>query len=767
MLLIIKNIKLIKIKLNKTVVICIFLFNIVIILKKYNILKHFINLLTSVIYSIFFLILFNTNTFSTIKNSTTVINADRLNAEKNRTKFSATGNVQLTRDKYKVTADEVIYDNLENKIYLKSRTKLKDIEGNNIFADEGVISKDMIYGEFKNAGIILKNGISIVSPNIIKENDDKYSIEQSNYYFCPNSNLNIDLPYNEIIKEIKKNKVQLFSIYSKKSAIDKEKNKIYLNHVFIRFLEIPFFYLPYISTSRPFTKNISGFSSPTIKHSSNYGYSISVPYKFYTKNDSTFLIKPEIFSDKNFIIGIGFKLNENKNTYFNIDLDYIFDNHKSKYFLNDSNVSEIDEGKYNNNRFKFNLELNGIYNNDLFYKSNINFINNRYLLRDYYGNNKTILESNFDLIKIKTNGYWNFDIVSFQEIRDEITKRNFEQIHSVPSLEYVYRNRFYSKNNNQLKFNIAINTREIINDNNSGYTNLNILPTLNYKKNISGIFLETNISFNANSYNYFNHSYNNDDDIYRIIPEFEIKFEIPYFLFNNILIKPKVQYFISDSNDNGKINVDSYDSELTINNIFTSNRYSGYDLVEEGSRINYGLETSLYTDYGNFNFMIAQGYRDKIDKNNQIINFEKHLSNIITYFYYNYKNTFIGFMDTIDNQNYNHKRKELMIESLIDNLQFAVSFVDLNNYSEKYLKYKKEKQLNFNFSYKFTRYLFVDFELDNDLYNKTITTFKTALRYEDECFRIQASIKKTDYVDSAEGANTSFDLSLRLKGGQW
>ena len=133
----------------------------------------------------------------------TVINADNLISNKQKSSISAKGNVQLTRDRYKVFADEVTYDNANKKIYLKSKTKLIDTDNNNIFADEGVISDDMLRGEFKNAGIILNNGISIVSPRIIKENDDKYNIGQSNYYFCPNKNLNIDLSYDEIVREIK------------------------------------------------------------------------------------------------------------------------------------------------------------------------------------------------------------------------------------------------------------------------------------------------------------------------------------------------------------------------------------------------------------------------------------------------------------------------------------------------------------------------------------------------------------------------------------
>ena len=712
-------------------------------------------------------LLFINNTTIASNSKTTVINADTLQSDKINSKLSAKGNVQLTRDKYKVTADEVVYDNLQGKIFLKSKTKLKDIDNNNIFADEGVISSDMMYGEFKNAGIILKNGISIVSPSIIKENDDKYLIGKSDYYFCPNSNLNIDLPYEDIVKEIKRNKTQLFSISSKKSVIDKEQSKIFLNHVLLKFLEVPIFYIPYISTARPFSENISGLSSPSLNSSSNYGYSISLPYRFYTKNGSLLLIEPEIFEDGNFILGLDFSLKTQKNFYFETVFDYIYDNHKSRVFLNDYNKTEKEENVYKNNRFKFNLDFNGIYGNDIFYKADIQLICDNYLLRDYYNDYTKTLQSTFDIVKITKNSYLDFNIVNFQEIREETYSTEFNTIHTVPHINYYYNNNIYRGYSKQLKFNFSSNVRDIIAKNDDGYTNISVKPTLSYRQNVLGGFFKSNLSLSFDSYRYFRNSYN-DSEQHRIIPELELEFVLPFYIFNNIFIKPKIQYFLSDTQDVNNINVDSYDSELTINNLFTNNRYSGYDLIEKGSRLNYGIESSIDTKIGSFNLLVGQAYKDKIDDKNPIINFEDNLSNILTHFYYNYDDIFVSFIDTINSKNYNQDRKELMVEGGINKLTFGASFVRLLNYTDSTnTNYNKEKQLNFNFSYSFTKKIFVDFEINNNLEYDKITLLRTGIRYEDECFRIQAGIKKTDYIDSSNDSSTSFNLSFRLKGSQW
>ena len=80
----------------------------------------------------------------------------------------------------------------------------------------------------------------------------------------------------------------------------------------------------------------------------------------------------------------------------------------------------------------------------------------------------------------------------------------------------------------------------------------------------------------------------------------------------------------------------------------------------------------------------------------------------------------------------------------------VISFAEIKN---------KEKQLNFNMSYEFTDHFFIDLEIDKNLeYHKT-TLFKTALRYEDGCFRIQASVRKNGYIDSIEDDNFSFNVN--------
>ena len=74
-------------------------------------------------------------------------------------------------------------------------------------------------------------------------------------------------------------------------------------------------------------------------------------------------------------------------------------------------------------------------------------------------------------------------------------------------------------------------------------------------------------------------------------------------------------------------NEDSVPQGISFENIFSNNRFVGYDRQEFGNRITYGFETSLFN---NVSFGLAQGYRDSIDKNKErLIGFDENISDII------------------------------------------------------------------------------------------------------------------------------------------
>jgi LPS-assembly protein len=687
-----------------------------------------------------------------------------LNSEK-KNEFTAAGNVTLSKNIYKISADTVKYNNEKKTIYLKNRAKLTDINNNNIFAEEGIISDNMQVGEFKNAGIILNNGISIVSPMVVKNNDESYLIYEPDYYFCPNENLNIDLPYDEIINQIRKEKFQLFSIHSKRSVINKTKNKITLNHVFIKFLGVPFFYLPYVTSSRPFSTKVSGLSAPSIHHTSNYGYSVALPFRFYFFDNTDLKFEPQFYTSGNILFNTILNHNNKNDFMFNFNLKYALDNGVSKDFRNNNNVSEYEEGKYRNSRVYFDFTGRALLGNNKYFLGDINISGDNYFPRDYFGDYTTTLKSRFSILGVepKDLNYVNFEIVSFQEIKEKTDSEILNTPHLVPNVSIFYNKNIFSNDGKQLYLGVNSEVLHIFNKNDDGYTNLKFHTNVEYDIIIGWFYVENYARIYTDAYKMYNND-NKTQNEYRIIPEFELKTTVPFSLWDGrIFVKPLVQYVLSDVKNIKNLNIDSKNSELTIGNLFSANRYSGFDLMESGNRINYGIESGVYTSFGELNFSVGQGYRDTIDNNNEIINFENNLSDILTGIYYRYDDViFINYLNNIDSKTHNTNRQEIILESTLGVFTFNVSYVYLNN-SKGVDMTTKEEQLNFYIKYNLTSRLNIDFELNNNMEFNKITLLRSGLNYEDGCFRLQFNIKKQDYIDSVEGGNVSFNLNFRVK----
>lgn len=696
-------------------------------------------------------------------NEAIVIKADTLKTDKKNLTIKAKGNVEFSKNEYKINADEVEYNKKQKKIYLNKRAKMTDNAENKIFAESGEVDDDIKKGEFKNAGIILKNGVSITSPKVKKESDDIFVSEKANFFFCKDEGLNIDLSYEDIQKEMRKLNKQIVSISSKSSTINREKSKIYFNHAFLKVFNIPIFYIPFFSTSSGLKERASGMTSPKVYNTRAYGTAVSLGYRWYLLNNLQFMIKPTIFTKGNFLINSEFGFESKK---FNIlaDMYYARDKGKSKSILNDDDINEFDEGEYRNNRYYLNFEINGIFDNDFFYKSNINFMSDNYFLRDYLRDYDNFLNSDASVYKgFEDSSFLKFSALDIKQIRETSNKPFLDNPDFVYDLNYYKNFLLFNGDNSNINFNIDTTFINVINDNKDEYDKFNFTANLNYNTLVFGGLLESNIKLlNDYYFDFFGSNGNIERNRNRTIPEFSLKYQRPIF-FNNISIKPIIEYYYSYNPNNNKnfFDKDSKESILSINNIFSDNRYSGNDLLEFGNRINYGLDIDIDLDIAIFNFTIAQGYRDKINKQYQIANFEEHVSDVLTSFNIKFDNLYFDYIGTIDKEEGNIKRNELLMEYTGDKFNISSTFVYADN-GKNGINTENQRQLNIEAKYKIDRRFSFATEINNDLKHNKITYIENSLIFQESCVRIELGAKKHNYIDSNERSGWDFSFSLRM-----
>lgn len=707
------------------------------------------------------LLLNNKEVLAKSNKDTTIIEADKITSKSKNSEISASGNVIFIRDKYTISADKVTYDKIKKRIYLEKRTKFIDTENNKIVADTAELSDDVKTGSFTDASIILNNGLSIVSPTVKKINDDRYESFNSDYYFCPNENLDINLNYEEIVKEIKRgsNNLQIFSLYSKETTIDKEKEKIYLKHVFLKFFDIPIFYLPYLVTERPFNNRISGLSMPSFSKNRNYGYAVSVPIDLYFFDNIDINTETTIYQNLNFLSDIKFKYFKN-DFLIMLNLDYAFDNKQSKDIKNNINISEQNEGVYRNHRLYGNLTSRAIIKKNLFFRTQIKLSIDPYIIRDYFDNYSEFLQSDANLFKINKNDNINIDMVAFQHIREQRRKLIIQKTPIfVPSIYYHYIN---NDLHGYLDFGIKANTNLSINKFNKNYNKMLFEPNISYRNIFGKLFIKSNLLLHTDIYN---QNYNNkeNDFIYRIYPELELKASYPFIILNKIITKPIVQIFVGQKKNLNFIDIDSRNSELTINNLFSNNRYSGYDLMENGTRVNYGIINEIPYKYGRFKLTLGQGYKNSIDNTYRIRCFYDNFSDILTGIGFNYKNILnINYLNNIDHITYKKNREEFILNGSFYKFYYSASYVYVKNFINK--RIREQKQAHFAIGYSITKKIKMNININTDLIENKIIYYGGSLFYEDNCYTTGFNISKQSLINSYNDDNFTINFNFRLKG---
>lgn len=171
----------------------------------------------------------------------------------------------------------------------------------------------------------------------------------------------------------------------------------------------------------------------------------------------------------------------------------------------------------------------------------------------------------------------------------------------------------------------------------------------------------------------------------RAIPEAEADWSYP--LINDLgvsrfFLEPVTNFIISPNGGNSfKIpNEDSQEVDLSDLNIFDPNRFSGYDRVESGPRVNYGFKGGLYgQDRGNVTFLFGQNYRtDTSYKYPEFSGFDNNFSDYVGRIAYtDEKYLDITYRFRLAEDNFTFNRNEVRTSVNIKPVSFDVTYVSV------------------------------------------------------------------------------------------
>ncbi len=524
------------------------------------------------------------------------IKADALRYDANTKIVEAEGNVEITQDKRILIAKKLTYNQVTNQVSAVGDVTVLEPNGQVYFAQDVQLTNDMKAGVIADFRARLKDQSRFAANGAERMGANVTEMTQVVYSPC---------------KLCKKHpeKAPLWQIKADKVKLDEAKQKVSYRDAQLEVYGLPLLYAPYFSHPTPGADNKSGFLPPTYSSINTLGAAIKVPYYFSIAPNLDMTIAP-IFTS-------------NEGTVVTGELRHLTEN--GKYQLEGSITRPDRRDDFGNptqgQETRGHIEGDGHFNmeNDWAWGFSGKRASDDTYLRRYKLGNEDSLTSTAYIQQIKGRNFMGARGLTFQGL-------NAEDDPATTPFVLPLTTTHYEKDAGYLNSRLLLDTSTMVLYRSEGTQSRRLSVTGGYQLPLitgSGHVFEFNARLRGDVYSVENTGVLHEDSIpTRLIPEIEGKWSYPLvrnFDNGHMTIEPIASLVASPygGNQNSIPNEDSQNFELNELNLFSANKFTGYDRLEEGQRANYGVRTS-YTTNSNKTIGVLLGQSYHLKAENQL-----------------------------------------------------------------------------------------------------------------------------------------------------
>ena len=661
-----------------------------------------------------------------------VLKADQIDADRTSSVLNAIGNVELTKNGNTLFADQLIYDKGAGNVRALGNIKIKNYDIGNLLAKKADMKSDFKSGSFSEATIIFNDGSYIKSPKITRNSEVETVFAMPIFSLCPNDDI-------KGANLLAGTKTDAISIASNQTIINKTTNTIKTRGGVIRLYDFPVFYTPYLSTAIPSSTRKSGFLPPSYVNSTKLGSGFRIPYYFNIAPnkdlDSTLQYNP---SGGHLLLDNRYR-HLLKTGLYNINLELANNEPKANNLAvvagsNDESTQKV--------RWYGTSKGDIILPKNLGIDFNINNVGDKNYLRDYHNQflGSTTSEANLDYIKDRD--YASIKTVKIQELEVGIDGK--ETPFALPIINYSTSSKPQGGILNQTYLGL-FNSTVITRANGLQYRRASFKPEVVVPYNLMGNLFALSANVQGDFYNLENNftitqrdnNFNSATTNYR--PEASLKWSLPMvskYKTNTIILEPLANIVISSYKNNfNKIpNEDSGNTELTQNNLFLSDRFTGFDRNENGKRLTYGFRSYFFNEkVGQFNLGLGQSWRGQTKSQDIVIRGfnDNNKSNIVGALGYKVPNIFsVLYNFQLNESNYRNDTNEVNTALNFGRFNISSNYIlirrTLNNLNAK-------KQLDVGVGFQITDKLLASITDTHDLVTNRAIVRKYGLGYNGCC----------------------------------
>jgi len=517
-----------------------------------------------------------------------LLQADEISYDDGSDTVTATGYVEIHRAGRVLLADKIVYNRVTDVATATGNVSITDINGTVLFFESLQVTGDLKEGLAREVRVLMSDKSRMASRTYRRNPDGTSELDNAVYSACDSC----------------EGETPLWQIKAGRVRYDPEAEMVYYNNAWVEFGGVPLLYTPYLAHPDPTAGPKSGLLLPTIGASRNLGFAFKQPYYIHIAPDRDATLTPFITSEA----GKG-AIGEYRQDFPAARLRVF-----GSLMADDPDFS---------NDLRGHLDATARWDMNENWRSgtDIRLASDRTYLRRYNFLAPTWLTSNLFAERFTTNSYFSANAYYFQRQRIATARGSVPAV--IPLLNYNYASDpdslggYWTVDGNGL-----ILVRESGTDTNRVSTRVGW--NLPYTADYGGVHT-FRAGLRGDGYYVRDLPRPSRGDVFtgttgRVVPEASFEWRLPLVsdsLGFHQLLEPIVMGVISPIGGNGDSipNEDSLDLEFDDTNLFSMQRFTGYDRVETGPRINYGLHWATFNQsIGTISAVVGQVYRFHNDR---------------------------------------------------------------------------------------------------------------------------------------------------------
>ncbi len=670
---------------------------------------------------------------------------------------TARGNVEIVQGQRILLADTVTYNLKTEVVTASGQVSLLEPDGNVLFAEYAELTDDLAEGFIRGLRVLMIDDSRMVGTTALRTEGNRTAVQNAVFTPCA------------LCREDPE-RAPLWQLKADKVVHDKDEQVIRYKNARLEFAGIPAFYTPYFDHPDPTVDKKTGFLAPSFGNSTFQGSFIDVPYFINFSNNHDLTLTPRFSTEQYLLLGLEHR--------------YLFEDGQIVTRASGTRADLVPEnGERLENVFRGDIDQEARFDFDDYFRGGwtLNRVTDKNYRRTFGSQGLDRLTSRGFVEGFRGRNYLGANTLWFQSLRPG--ESDAEQAIALPTIDANYVSEpgtaggYYTFDGNVWNL-MRLEGRD------SKRASAVTAWNLPYTSPMGDVYrfrlgVQSDVywvdDYDPSQPGEVNPANGESYSTARIFPQMSLEWRYPWVGpvgESSQIIEPIVHGVLAPGFDqDGDIpNEDSVDFEFDDTNIFRPDRFTGRDLIDSGSRIDYGLQYSFVSPGGLFSqAFLGQSWRPVTEgvfapESGLDENFSDYVGRV---FLQPIPEMDLTYRFRADKDDFDLRRSEATLNIGVPALRFSATYLAVDG-NQDFVEgdetgFPAREEVSVGLSSRFTTYWYGSISASRDLVAGETRGVSSSIFYQDECLLFGFS-HSTEFTDNVEtGNNTIFTFFLTLK----